>query len=297
LIEDERVTVAQGVPTQWRLMLSLPQMDGADLRSLRLVGTGASNVPPELVREMRSRLGVPVVVGYTSTEAAITTRSRIGDADEDVARTVGGPSDGVEVKVTDEEGAALGPGEVGGVRCRSAATMRGYWRDPELTARVLSPEGWLSTGDLGYLDERGYLTLVGRQTEMYIRGGYNVYPAEVEAVLSEHPLVGQAAVVGVGNKVLGEVGVAFVTGASAPSAAIPPPAQVDAAVAMAPKQVDAAAVHPQADQLREWCRDRLADYKAPDEIYLVGALPLTTMSKVDKTALRARAEELRRNGT
>ncbi|HEX6477086.1 MAG TPA: AMP-binding protein, partial [Acidimicrobiales bacterium] len=254
LIEEEVVTVAQGVPTQWSLMLAHPRFDATDVSSLRVAGTGASTVPPELVREMRRRLGCPVVVAYTSTEAAITTRSRIGDADEVVSGTVGRASEGVEVEVKGTRG------EVGRVRCRSAAVMRGYWGDPARTAEVLDADNWLTTGDLGRFDDVGNLVLVGRRSEMYIRGGYNVYPAEVEAVLGEHPGVDEVAVVGLPDPVLGQIGAAYV---------VPVPG----------------AVPPTQDDLRDWCRRRLADYKAPDRLELRTELPLTSMLKVDKQAL------------
>jgi acyl-CoA synthetase (AMP-forming)/AMP-acid ligase II len=255
LIEEEAVTVAQGVPTQWSLMLAHPRFDATDVSSLRVAGTGASTVPPELVREMRRRLGCPVVVAYTSTEAAITTRSRIGDADEVVSGTVGRASEGVEVEVMATRG------EVGRVRCRSAAVMRGYWGDPARTAEVLDADGWLTTGDLGRVDDAGNVVLVGRKSEMYIRGGYNVYPAEVEAVLGEHPKVDKVAVVGVPDPVLGQIGAAYV---------VPAPGPV-----------------PTRDDLRDWCRRRLADYKAPDRLELLTELPVTSMLKVDKQALAA----------
>ena len=126
-------------------------------------------MPPDLVREMERRLGCPVVIGYTSTEAAITTGTVPGDAPEVMAATVGRARDNVELEVVGEDGRACAIGDVGRVRCRSGAVMRGYWQDPDRTAEVLSADGWLSTGDLGRLDDRGYLTLVGRRSEMYIR--------------------------------------------------------------------------------------------------------------------------------
>ena len=227
-----------------------------------------------------------MVVGYTSTEAAITTRSRIGDSDQDVACTVGRPSDGVEVQVVGDDGSCLGAGEVGRVRCRSRATMRGYLGDEQSTARVIDSDGWLTTGDLGWVDDRGYLTLVGRQTEMYIRGGYNVYPTELEAALTEHPAVSEAAVVGLPDPVLGEVGGAFVVLASASE---PPEGWVPGAPLLP-------AVKPLADELRSWCKRRLADYKAPDQIWVVGELPLTHMSKVDKASLKQMAVKARERG-
>ena len=266
LIEAEAVTVAQGVPTQWALMLADPRFDATDVSSLRVAGTGASTVPPELVKEMRRRLGCPVVVAYASTEAAITTRSRVGDADEVVSATVGGASEGVEIEVVDDDGHPTARGDVGRVRCRSAAVMRGYWGDPERTEQVLDADGWLTTGDLGRLDEAGNLLLAGRRSEMYIRGGYNVYPAEVEAVLDAHPGVDKVAVVSVPDPVLGQIGAAYVVPTAGP-----------------------AGRQPDLDDLRAWCTQQLADYKAPDRLVLLTELPLTSMLKVDKQALAAGA--------
>ena len=257
MMARERVTVGQGVPTQWRLMLDHPDFDESDLSSLRIAGTGAANVPPELVREMEQRLGCPVVIGYTSTEAAITTGTVPGDTPEVMAQTVGRARENVELELVDVvEG-------VGRVRCRSDAVMRGYWHNTEHTAEVLDADGWLTTGDLGSLDARGYLTLVGRKNEMYIRGGYNVYPAEVERVLSNHPDVNEIAIIGVPDPVLGEIGAAFVVAT--------PGTQPELAV------------------LRAYSCEYLADYKAPDRLHLLDALPVTAMGKVDKRELASRA--------
>jgi len=218
LLTSERVTVGQGVPTQWALMLAHDDLDAADLSSLRIAGTGASRVPPELVRAMRERLGCPVVVRYTSTESSLGTGTQPEDDDEVVATTVGRPVPGVELEVVDEVGRPVPSGKVGRVRLRSAAVLRGYvgdlasgvLLDPAATATVLDAEGWITTGDLGSVGDDGNLKLAGRVSEMYIRGGYNVYPAEVEAVLGELPGVAQVAVVGAPDPVLGEIGVAFV---------------------------------------------------------------------------------------
>jgi acyl-CoA synthetase (AMP-forming)/AMP-acid ligase II len=139
--------------------------------------------------------------------------------------------------------------------------MRGYWNDDEETAAAFTPDGWLRSTDLGRFDDEGNLVLVGRAGDMYIRGGYNVHPLEVENVLADHPAVAQAAVVGAPRPVIGEIGVAFVVAADA---AAPPSAQ----------------------ELQAWCRRQLADYKAPDEVVVVDALPLTPMMKIDKTSLR-----------
>jgi acyl-CoA synthetase (AMP-forming)/AMP-acid ligase II len=263
LMVRERVTVGQGVPTQWRLVLDHPDFASSDLSSLRIAGPGAATVPPELVREMEHRLACPVVIGSTSTEAAITTGTVPGDSPEVISQTVGRPRVNVELEVVDEDGEVCPTGVVGRVRCRSEAVMRGYWQDPPRSADVLGADGWLTTGDLGFLDARCYLTLVGRRSEMYIRGGYNVYPSEVERVLSEHPQVAQVAVLGAPDPVLGEIGVAFVVPAGAPEGR----------------------GSPTLEELRTFCRNAVADYKAPDRLVVVDALPMTSVGKVDKRSL------------
>ena len=276
IMEVERITVAQGVPTQWALVMAHPDLEAADVSSLRIAGTGASRVPPELVAAMQERLGVPVVVRYTSTEASLGTGTVPGDADEVVATTVGRPVPGVSLVVADDDGREVATGEVGRVRLSSPAVMVGYWGGPptgpgagglvvdEPTTRsVLGDDGWLTTGDFGFLDPAHNLHLVGRANELYIRGGYNVYPAEVEGVLSGHPEVGQVAVVGAPDPVLGEIGVAFVTLAE--------PADADHDRLL--------------EDLRGLVRTALADYKAPDRLVVMETLPVTSMMKIDKRAL------------
>jgi acyl-CoA synthetase (AMP-forming)/AMP-acid ligase II len=272
LLVGEKVTVGQGVPTQWALMLSHPDFENADVSHLRIAGTGASRVPPELVRAMRERLGCPVVVRYTSTESSLGTGTQPGDADDVVATTVGRPVPGVELELVDDDRRVVPIGEVGRVRLRSGAVMRGYignlgegpMIDARATADVRDDAGWITTGDLGWVGADGNLRLVGRVTEMYIRGGYNIYPAEVEAVLGGHPGVGAVAVVGAPDPVLGEIGVAFVV--AVPGVPVPVP---------------------ELGELRTYCVSRLADYKAPDRLVVVDQLPLTAMAKVDKRALSA----------
>ncbi len=268
LMATERVTVGQGVPTQWALILRHPDFDAADLSALRIAGTGAARVPPELVREMRDRLGCPVVVRYTSTEASLGTGTLPSDAEDVVATTVGRPVPGVELVVVGDDGEALAPGEIGRVRLRSGAVLRGYVGDcsggvaidPSSTAAALDAEGWVTTGDLGSVGDDGNLRLAGRVTEMYIRGGYNVYPGEVEAALGAHPSLAEVAVVAAPDPVLGEIGVVFAV-----------PADATASPSLA--------------ALRRWCSGRLTDYKVPDRLELVDELPLTPMGKVDKLAL------------
>jgi acyl-CoA synthetase (AMP-forming)/AMP-acid ligase II len=270
IIRDESITMATGVPTQWQRVLAHPDVATTDFSRLRVAGIGAAAIPPELVRQMRAVLGCPVITRYTSTEMGVTTSTLVTDEPDIIATTVGRPVPDVEVRIVDPAtGAALPAGEVGEITSLSPAQMIGYWRDPELTASVVGPDGWLHTGDLGTMGTDGNLRIVGRLKEMYIRGGYNVYPTEVEALLAEHPDIARAAVVGAPDPDLGEIGVAFV---------VPEPrADRD---------------HLTRDELRAWCRARIADYKAPDHVVVTEELPLTPMEKVDKRALAERVEIL-----
>lgn len=263
LMVDERITVAGGVPTQWAKLLEQTGLDEDDFSHLRLCLSATAPAAPELVERVTSRLGCPMVVRYAMTESPSITGTDPTDPPEVMFRTVGRPQAGVEVTLVGEGGSPVGKGEVGRVRVKGPCVMRGYWRDPELTAQVLDADGWLTSSDLGYIDPQGNLVLVGRSNDLYIRGGYNVYPLEVENALAEHPGVDRAAVVGLAAPVIGEIGVAFVV------------------------PVDPAAP-PSLDALREWTRQRLADYKAPDRLELVDDLPLTPMAKIDKAELSRR---------
>lgn len=256
-LRDERITVAGGVPTQWAKVVELPGIEAADLSSLRLALSATAPAPPELVERMTERLGCPVVVRYAMTESPSITGTEPGERPEVLFRSVGRPQDGVEVELRDLDG------DVGRVHVRSAGAMRGYWDDEASTADALTDDGWIRSTDLGRFDADGNLVLVGRAGDMYIRGGFNVHPLEVEHVLAEHPGVAGAAVLGKPTEVIGEIGVAFVV----PTDPASPPSL---------------------DDLRAWVRDRLADYKAPDDVVVVDALPLTPMLKVDKAALRER---------
>jgi acyl-CoA synthetase (AMP-forming)/AMP-acid ligase II len=264
LIVDERITLAGGVPTQWAKIVERPELEGADLTSLRLCASATAPASPELVERVMKKLGCPLVVRYAMTESPSITGTDPGDPPEILYRTVGRPQTGVEVQLRDGERVVDEPGVVGRIYVRSGCAMRGYWGEPELTATAFDDEGWLRSGDLGHLDDAGNLVLDGRVDDMYIRGGYNVYPLEVEHVLDEHPGVAQATVIGVEAAVIGQIGVAFVR-----------PADLGRP--------------PSPDELVSWCRARLADYKAPDRVVLVDELPLTPMLKVDKVALRAQA--------
>jgi acyl-CoA synthetase (AMP-forming)/AMP-acid ligase II len=213
------------------------------------------------VRETRRGFDAAVVVRYTCTEAGVGVGTAPEDPEEDAEVSVGRARAGVSLTVRDERGAVLPAGDTGEVCLASAATMSGYWRDPDATAAVFSADGAVRTGDLGYLDDRGRLHLCGRAKEMYVRGGYNVYPVEVEAVLANHPAVASVAVEPRPDPVMAEVGVAVVV----PVAGGAPPSLA---------------------ALRDFGRTQLASYKLPEDLLVVEALPLTTMEKVDRAALR-----------
>jgi len=242
------------------MLLDHPDRPRRDLSSLRSVLLGGAPAPPALIRRIKDVLGVEVSVRYSSTEVGIATASVAGDPPELLATTVGKATAGVELRVIDDAGRPVPPGTVGQVVVRSPATMRGYWRDPEATTATLDADGWIHTGDLGILDQAGYLRLHGRQSEMFIRGGFNVHPVEIEDLLGRHPKVARAAVVGVPDPVFGEVGWAYVV----PRDPTAPPTLAE---------------------LRAFVGAELASFKRPDGLTVLPELPLTPMFKVDKRAL------------
>lgn len=277
LLERERVTLCQGVPTQYDMLFRQPSFDTFDFSSLRLVGMGAARIPPEMVREAWQRFGTPVIVRFASTESSVCSGTSLQDDVETIANTVGRPGSGIEISLRNDHGAEVPVGEVGTVWIKSRARMREYWQEPELSAETLTEDGWLLTGDLGTFDDRGVLRLVGRRTEMFIRGGYNVYPAELENVLGEHPRVARVAVVGVATPVMGEMGVAFVVPSDR--------RELAEQASLGHRHAVRIPGDPLFDELRAYCRSQLADYKAPDRLVLVEDLPVTSMMKVDKLAL------------
>jgi acyl-CoA synthetase (AMP-forming)/AMP-acid ligase II len=254
LISRERITHIGGVPTQLALMMMDKKFGEYDLSCVRSILIGGAPAAPDLVRQIRETFGVPVQVRYSSTELALCTATRPQDSDETIAETVGRPLPEVELRIA-------GPNDegVGEVVARSPAMMRGYWNDEAATREAIG-EGFFHPGDLGRIDEDGNLRLAGRAKEMYIRGGYNVYPLEVENVLREHPKVELVGVIGVPDRVLGERGKAFIV----PTDPSHPPTVHD---------------------LRTFVASRIADYKVPDVIEFREELPLTSMFKVDKALL------------
>ncbi|BCJ41217.1 acyl-CoA synthetase [Actinoplanes ianthinogenes] len=253
-IGAERITVLPGPPTLYTSLMDHPEAGRHDLSSLRLAVTGAATVPPALVERMRKELGAEVLTAYGLTEAVVATMCRPGDAARTVAETCGRAAAGFEVRIDDADGQVL---------LRGPNVMLGYLDDPEATAEAIDADGWLHTGDVGRLDEDGYLTITDRLKDMYICGGFNVYPAEVERTLARLPQVAESAVIGVPDRRLGEVGRAFVV--CRPGRSLTEP------------------------EVIEFCRGRLAGYKVPRAVELRTELPHNASGKVLKYLLRAEA--------
>lgn len=261
----ERINVAAAVPTQWAKLLEVPGVAAFDFSALRVGLSATAPASPELIIAVRELIGCPLLVRYAMTESPSITGTELDDPPEIQSSTVGHPQAGVRVDLVDDVGGPVPDGKVGRVLVSGDCVMRGYWQDPERTASAFDADGRLVTGDLGRFDDRGNLVLAGRVDDLYIRGGYNVYPLEVEHVLAEHEGVAQVAVVGVDAAVIGQIGVAAVVPADP-------------------------AAPPTLRELRTWVQNRLADYKAPDRLEIVDELPLTSMMKVDTKRLRARYE-------
>jgi HIP---CoA ligase len=262
-VASERITMLPGPPTVFQSILNHPDFASFDLSSLRLSVTGAAIVPVDVIRRMRDELRFDTVVtGYGLTETTGTvSMCRHDDAPEVIASTVGRPLPGVSVRIVDDAGQSVAPDEPGEILVRGFNVMQEYFEDPTATKEAIDEEGWLRTGDIGILSRDGNLRITDRKKDMYIVGGFNAYPAEIEGIMVGHPSVGQVAVVGVPDERLGEVGVAFV---------VPRPGQT---------------VDP--DELGAWCRQHMANFKVPRTIRIVDSLPLNPTGKVMKFQLRA----------
>lgn len=258
----ERVTVLPGPPTLLQSLLDHPSRKSYDLGSLRLVVTGAAVVPLDLVRRLRDELGVETVLtAYGLSEASgVVTMCRRGDSPEVIAATSGRPIPGVEVRTVDGAGREVGPGEAGEILVRGFNVMHGYHEDAAATAEVLEPDGWLHTGDVGVLDEAGNLRVTDRLKDMFVVGGFNAYPAEIEHLLLRHPNVREVAVIGVPDPRLGEVARAYVV----------------------PREGAALTER----DLIAWARREMANYKVPRSVEFVATLPRNASGKVVKGDLR-----------
>jgi acyl-CoA synthetase (AMP-forming)/AMP-acid ligase II len=264
-VADERITMLPGPPTVFQSILNHPDLASFDLSSLRLAVTGAAVVPVSVIRGMREELRFEnVVTGYGLTETTGTvSMCRHDDPPEVIAETVGRPLPGVEVRVVDDDGVDLSPGTAGELWVRGFNVMKGYFNDPAATAATIDPDGWLKTGDIGYVDGAGNIRITDRKKDMFIVGGFNAYPAEIENALLAHPDIAQVAVVGIPDDRLGEIGIAF-------------------AIPRAGRTIDPG-------EVIEWSRARLANFKVPRRVEVVDSLPVNPSGKVMKFVLRERA--------
>jgi len=258
-VQRDRATIFEGVPTMFADLLSYPGLDSYDLSSLRIAISGGASIPAPVLDAFEERFGLVILEGYGLTETASTTTFNVS-VDERRAYSVGKPIWGTQTQVWDEDGHPLPPGpeHVGEVVTRGMHVMKGYWHNPEATANAFTGD-WLHTGDLGYFDQDGFLFIVSRKKELIIRGGYNVYPSEIENVLHAHPAVAEAAVVGVPDERLGE--------------------EVMAVVIVRPSML--LVEH----ELITYCRERMAAYKCPRVFQFRSELPKNTLGKVLKDEL------------
>jgi acyl-CoA synthetase (AMP-forming)/AMP-acid ligase II len=266
-VESERISVLPGPPTLYQSILAHPDRPKYDLSSLRLAVTGAAAVPVEMIHRMRDELGFETIVtAYGLTECTgMVSICRPDDDPEIVATTSGRAIPDVEVRCIDPDGAPVPAGEPGEVVVRGYNVMKGYYEDASETRATIDEDGWLHTGDIAVMDAQGNLRITDRIKDMYIAGGFNCYPAEIENLMFAHPDIAQVAVIGIPDERMGEVGMAFV-------------------VPVAGKALDS-------DAIIAWCRDQMSNYKVPRRVSVVDELPVNASGKVMKFVLRERAGE------
>ena len=264
----DKISVLPGPPALFQMILSHPELSDCDMSSLRLCVTGAAVIPVELIERLRRELHFETVItGYGLTEACgIATMCRYDDDPETIAKTSGRAIPDVEVLVVDDAGVEVSRGDPGEIVVRGYNVMKGYFEDDAQTRDTIDEQGYLHTGDIGVMDERGYIRITDRKKDLFIMGGFNCYPAEIESLmLRNHSLV-QVAVIGVPDERMGEVGMAFVI----------------------VKEGEAVSE----ESLQIWCRQEMANYKVPRYVEIVEALPLNATGKVQKFILRDRAPEI-----
>jgi long-chain acyl-CoA synthetase len=252
IIQRDKVTIFEGVPTMYAAILHLPDVDPAMAATLRVCVSGGASMPVEIMRGFEEKFGCMILEGYGLSETSPVASFNHPDKVRKPG-SIGTPVEGVQLKLIDDEGQTAAAGEIGEIAIRGHNVMKGYWGNPEATAEAIT-DGWFRTGDLAKVDSDGYYYIVDRKKDLIIRGGYNVYPREIEEVLHEHPAVAEVAVIGIPHPDLGE--------------------EVGAAVALIP----GASATP--DELREFARDKMAAYKYPRQVWLVEALPKGPTGKI-----------------
>jgi fatty-acyl-CoA synthase len=267
LIELEKVTVHPGVPTMFILELNHPNFHKYDLSSLRTGEMGGAPAPVEIIHRIREEMGCNILVGYGMTETSPTlTLTGFNDDNQLRSETVGRALPGVELKIVDDLQQDLGINTVGELACRSFGLMKGYYKDPEKTYQAIDKDGWYYTGDLATIDENGYVRIVGRKKDMVIRGGYNIYPREVEEHYYKHPSVVDVAIVGLPDSVLGEITCACIL------------------------LKDNVTVSE--EEMIEFVKGKVADYKVPDRVIFVNTFPMTPSGKIRKVELQQQIQAI-----
>ena len=269
-VPKDQITMLPGPPAIYQTILNHPNLENFDMSSLRLAVTGAAAIPVEMIIQMREHLGFEkVVTGYGLTEGSgLATMCRHDDDPEIIANTSGRAMPGMDVKIINDDGKEVERGHPGEIVVKGYNVMLGYLNDPEQTAETIDKNGWLHTGDIGIMDPEGNIAITDRKKDMYIHGGFNVYPAEVEATMLRHPQIGQVSVVGIPDERMGEIGYAFV---------VPTVGQI-----------------PDAEEIINWCRKEMANYKTPRAIEFLETLPLNASGKVLKYELREQAQANRK---
>jgi long-chain acyl-CoA synthetase len=258
IVERDKVTIFMGVPTMYAAMLHSPKRKDYDISSLRLCVSGGAALPMEILSAFEKELGSPIIEGYGLSETSPV--ASFGRLDmEQKPGTIGVPIDGVQMRVVDEEGNELPPGEKGELQIKGPNVMKGYWNMPEATAKAIDPDGWFSSGDIATVDEDGYFSIVDRKKEMILRGGYNVYPREIEEVLYEHPAIREAAVIGIPHDDLGE--------------------EICAVVSL--KEGESV----EADEIQAFVKEQVAAYKYPRHIEIIDDLPKGPTGKIFKRGI------------
>jgi acyl-CoA synthetase (AMP-forming)/AMP-acid ligase II len=264
LIRQHRINVMGGPPNLFARLMDLPDIAANPPTSLRVAFLGAASVPMEILKRCRSVLGIERVINaYGLMEACVVSMTRADDPPDVIAGTTGRALPDVEVRIVDAAGADMAPGTAGEILVRSYGIMKGYWRDPAQTTASLTPDGWFRTGDIGVIDAAGNITIVDRKKDMFICGGFNAYPADIENLLLNIDGLSAVSVVAVPDALRGEVPVAFVVPAA------------DSGVG--------------SDTVLTWAKRNIASYKVPRQVHVVSALPLNANGKVMKDVLRERA--------
>jgi len=261
-INKEKISMLPGPPTLYQSILTSELIENMDISSLRLGVTGAASIPVQLIKDMKEALGFETVItAYGLTESTgVVTMCTPNDDYETIATTSGCAIDGVEVKCVNQDKIEVPAGEPGEILVRGYNITQGYFNNPQATQEAIDSDGWLNTGDIGILDTNGYIKITDRSKDMFIVGGFNAYPAEIENILCDHPAISQAAVIGIEDERMGEVAKAFVV--------LKPNQDLDT------------------ESLLQWSKDNMANYKAPREIEFVRELPTNAAGKIMKYLLK-----------